>query len=116
MSFLLLIGKDVYASLSDQDKKEFTDISKKYESGEYYIDQKFGEMPMMEFTGDENFPDLTDLTKFGELADEDYGEYYKLAGMKVYKKEFDALSEKEINDWKNIAEEVGHPDQIFVKR
>ena len=112
---MLIIGKDIYKTLSrtSTDTFKFQNISHRY--GEQYIDQG-SEMYMGDFTGDDVFPDITDVFAFGGIdIDEHYGEYDLLNDVEVHVRYYSKFNQADKDKWIKKGEDVGHPEQVIFR-
>ena len=115
-SVMLILGKDVFNTISkvSTERYKFKDISAAY--GEHYQDDRQGEMYMGDFTGDDVFPDITDLWKFAGIDEDRWGEYDLLEDVEVYIRTFTKFRQADKDKWDEKAKEVGHPEQVIYRR
>ena len=115
-SVMLILGKDVFNTISkvSTERYKFKDISAAY--GEHYQDDRQGEMYMGDFTGDDVFPDITDLWKFAGIDEDKWGEFDLLEDVEVYIRTFTKFRQADKDKWDKKAEEVGHPEQVIYRR
>ncbi len=109
---LLILGKDVFNTISkvSTERYKFVDCSSRY--GELYNNK----MPMADFTGDDVFPDITDLWKFAGIDEDRWGEYDLLEDVEVYIRTFTKFRQSDKDKWDEKAKEVGHPEQVIYRR
>ena len=109
---MLILGKDVFNTISkvSTERYKFSDCSSNY--GELYKNQ----MSMADFTGDDIFPDITDLWKFAGIDEDRYGEYDLLEDVEVHLRSFTKFRQADKDKWDKKAEEVGHPEQVIYRR
>ena len=109
---MVLIGKDVFNTIpeSSTERHWWIDLSSKY--GEFYMDGG-EEMYMGDFTGDDVFPDITDLMKFAGIDEDRWSEYDLLDDVKIYRRFFKEFNQADKDKWLKVAEEVGHPEQVI---
>ncbi len=112
---MLILGKDVFNTISkvSTERYKFTDLSSKY--GENYQDDRQGEMYMGNFTGDDVFPDMTDLWKFAGIDEDRWGEFDLLNDVEVYVRSFTKFRQSDKDKWGEKAEEVGHLEQVIYR-
>ena len=80
---MLIIGKDIIKQvLPLTERKKFENLSKYY--GEFYVDEDGEETHMGDFTGDDIFPERTELMKFGGETEDNWGEFDILDDAEVY--------------------------------
>ena len=111
---LLILGKDVFNTISkvSTERYKFGDCSSNY--GESYVNDG-EEMYMGEFTGDDVFPDITDLWKFAGIDEDRWGEYDLLEDVEVYVRFYTKFRQADKDKWDKKAEEVGHPEQVIYR-
>ena len=110
-SVMLILGKDVFNTISkvSTERYKFVDCSSNY--GELYKNQ----MSMADFTGDDVFPDITDLWKFAGIDEDRWGEYDLLEDVEVYIRTFTKFRQANKDKWDEKAKEVGHPEQVIYR-
>ena len=110
-SVMLILGKDVFNTISkvSTERYKFTDCSWCY--GELYHDK----MPMADFTGDDFFPCITDLWKFAGIDRDRWGEYDLLEDVEVHLRSFTKFRQADKDKWDEKAKEVGHPEQVIYR-
>ena len=110
---MLIVGKDIIKQVPSTERKKFEDLSKYY--GEYYEDSDGEECYMGDFTGDDIFPERTELMKFGGETDDNWGEFDILDDAEVYVRYYKKFNQADKDKWNKIAEEVGHPEQVIFR-
>ena len=113
---MVILGKDVFNTIAPTAyiRDQFKDFSKYY--GEYYEDSDGEEMYMGDFTGDDIFPEITEMFAFAGLdIEEHYAEFDKLDPMEVHVGYFDQFNQADKDKWMKRAEDVGHPEQVIFR-
>ena len=111
---MLILGKDVFNTISkvSTERYKFKDISADY--GESY-NNGGEEMYMGDFTGDDVFPDITDLWKFAGIDEDRWGEFDLLNDVEVYVRSFTKFRQSDKDKWGEKAEEVGQLEQVIYR-
>ena len=111
---MLILGKDVFNTISkvSTERYKFSDCSSNY--GELYGNGG-GEMSMADFTGDDVFPDITDLWKFAGIDEDRWGEYDLLEDVEVHIRFFTKFRQADKDNWDKKAKEVGLPEQVLYR-
>ena len=111
---MLIIGKDIIKQvLPLTERNKFENLSKYY--GEFYVDEDGEESHMGDFTGDDIFPERTELMKFGGETEDNWGEFDILDDAEVYVRYYKKFNQADKDKWNKIAEEVGHPEQVIFR-
>ena len=111
---MLILGKDVFNTISkvSTERYKFGNCSADY--GECYMNDG-EEISMADFTGDDVFPDITDLWKFAGIDEDRWGEYDLLEDVEVYVRFYTKFRQADKDKWDNKAKEVGHPEQVIYR-